>query len=153
MTGFTPLMNCRCFALLTRSWIRNTTKLAGTKDIAKMTQMDTRTSTDVVILKKTVQLRAQSEHTCAHMHAHACARTHTHTHTNVWSIHTHTHTRMSEAYPRKKICSPHIFHSGVKMIIFKQKKNLDNSNAKLLLLRSKRVHSQNKTIKGSLRVA
>lgn len=53
MTGFTPLMNCRCFALLTRSWIRNTTKLAGTKDIAKMTQMDTRTSTDVVILKKT----------------------------------------------------------------------------------------------------
>lgn len=54
MTGFTPLMNCRCFALLTRSWIRNTTKLAGTKDIAKMTQMDTRTSTDVVILKKTV---------------------------------------------------------------------------------------------------
>ena len=80
-------------------------------------------------------------------------------------VYTDTHTRMSEAYthththeclkhtPGKKICSPHIFHSGLKMIIFKQKKNLDNSNAKLLLLRSKRVHSQNETIKGSLRVA
>ena len=39
------------------------------------------------------------------------------------------------------------------MIISKQKKKgLDNSHAKLLLLRSKRVHSQNETIKGSLRV-
>lgn len=52
MTGFTPLMNCRCLALLTLSWIKNTTKLAGTKDMAKMTQMETKTSTDVVILSK-----------------------------------------------------------------------------------------------------
>ena len=47
------------------------------------TRTCTRTRTHTHILKKTVQLRAQSEHTCAHMHAHACARTHTHTHTNV----------------------------------------------------------------------
>lgn len=45
-------MNCKCLALLTRSWIRKTTKLAGTKDMAKITQMETRTSTEVVILDK-----------------------------------------------------------------------------------------------------
>lgn len=39
-----------CLALFTRSWMRNTTKLAGTKDMAKITQMETSTSTDVVIL-------------------------------------------------------------------------------------------------------
>lgn len=32
--------------------MRKTTKLAGTKDIAKITQMDTNTSTDVVILRE-----------------------------------------------------------------------------------------------------
>ena len=31
--------------------MRNTTKLAGTKDMAKITQMDTSTSTEVVILE------------------------------------------------------------------------------------------------------
>ena len=70
-------MHCRCLARVTRSSMRTRMKLAGTKDIAKMTQMDTRTSTDVVILKKTVQLRAQSEHTCAHMYVPI------HTHTEV----------------------------------------------------------------------
>lgn len=45
-------MNCMCLALLTRSWMRKTTKLAGTNDIAKITQIDTSTSTDVVTLKK-----------------------------------------------------------------------------------------------------
>lgn len=44
-------MKCMCLALLTRSWMRKTTKLAGTKDMAKMTQMDTRTSTEVVTLE------------------------------------------------------------------------------------------------------
>lgn len=38
--------------MLTRSSIRKRTKLAGTKDMAKITQMETRTSTDVVILKE-----------------------------------------------------------------------------------------------------
>lgn len=32
--------------------MRKTTKLAGTKDMAKITQMETRTSTEVVILDK-----------------------------------------------------------------------------------------------------
>lgn len=44
-------MKCMCLVLLTRSWIRKTTKLAGTKDMAKITQMDTRTSTEVVTLE------------------------------------------------------------------------------------------------------
>lgn len=43
-------MNCMCLALFTLSWMRKTTKLAGTKDMAKITQMETSTSTDVVIL-------------------------------------------------------------------------------------------------------
>lgn len=43
-------MKCMCLVLLTRSWIRKTTKLAGTKDMAKITQMETRTSTEVVTL-------------------------------------------------------------------------------------------------------
>lgn len=38
--------------MLTLSSIRNSTKLAGTKDIANITQMDTRTSTEVVILER-----------------------------------------------------------------------------------------------------
>ena len=49
---WTPLMNCMCLALDTLSWMRKTTKLAGTKDMAKITQMDTRQSTDVVILRR-----------------------------------------------------------------------------------------------------
>lgn len=44
-------MKCMCLVLLTRSWIRKTTKLAGTKDMAKITQMETRTSTEVVTLE------------------------------------------------------------------------------------------------------
>lgn len=59
-------MNCMCLALLTRSWMRNTTKLAGTKDMAKMTQMDTKTSTEVVTLevertRKTNPARVRSQ--------------------------------------------------------------------------------------------
>ena len=53
--GLTPLTNWRCLALLTRSSIRNSTKLAGTKDMAKITQMDTSTSTEVVILETGVE--------------------------------------------------------------------------------------------------
>ena len=37
MTGFTPVMNCRCFTLLMCSCIRNMTKLAGKKDITTVT--------------------------------------------------------------------------------------------------------------------
>lgn len=48
--GFTPLTNCRCLALFTRSWMRKRTKLAGMKDMAKITQMDTTTSVEVVAL-------------------------------------------------------------------------------------------------------
>lgn len=55
MTGFTPLMNYRCFYLLTHPWIRNTTKLAGTEDIAEMTQMDMITSTNVFFLQRESQ--------------------------------------------------------------------------------------------------
>lgn len=50
MTGFIPLTNWRCLALLTRSSMRKSTKLAGTKDMAKITQMETSTSTEVAIL-------------------------------------------------------------------------------------------------------
>lgn len=50
MRGFIPLTNCRCLALLTRSSMRKSTKLAGTKDMAKITQMETSTSTEVAIL-------------------------------------------------------------------------------------------------------
>ena len=106
MTGFTPLMNCRCLALLTRSWIRNTTKLAGTKDIAKMTQMETRTSTDVVILKKTVQLRTQS---------------------GGWT-HTHKHLKYSSG---NAACSSHIVYLGLKMII--PRHNYSNAGSELHL--------------------
>lgn len=52
MTGFIPLTNCRCLALLTRSSMRKSTKLAGTKDMAKITQMETSTSTEVAILPR-----------------------------------------------------------------------------------------------------
>lgn len=48
--GLTPLTNCRCLALFTLSWMRKRTKLAGMKDMANMTQMDTTTSVDVVAL-------------------------------------------------------------------------------------------------------
>lgn len=49
--GLTPLTNCRCLALLTLSWMRKRTKLAGMKDMAKITQMDTTTSVEVVALQ------------------------------------------------------------------------------------------------------
>ena len=52
ITGFTPVMNCRCFTLLMSFWIRNTTKLAGKKDITAVTQMDTSMSTDVLFLQR-----------------------------------------------------------------------------------------------------
>lgn len=39
--------------------MRNTTKLAGTKDMAKMTQMDTSTSTEVVILEVESKVRME----------------------------------------------------------------------------------------------
>lgn len=50
MAGLTPLTNCRCLALLTLSWIRKRTKLAGMKDMAKITQMDTTTSVELAAL-------------------------------------------------------------------------------------------------------
>ena len=45
-----PPINCRCFALVTRSSMSTRVKLAGTKDMAKTTQMDTSTSTEEAIL-------------------------------------------------------------------------------------------------------
>lgn len=50
--GLTPLTNCRCLACVTLSWIRYSTKLAGTKDMAKITQMATTASTEVVSLRE-----------------------------------------------------------------------------------------------------
>ena len=44
MTGLMPVTNCRCLALVERSYTRNTTKLAGTKDMATMMKMEMRTS-------------------------------------------------------------------------------------------------------------
>ena len=52
MTGFTPVMNCRCFTLLMSFWIRNTTKLAGKKDVTTVTQMDISMSTDELFLQR-----------------------------------------------------------------------------------------------------
>lgn len=43
-------MNCKCLAPVTRSSMRTRVKLAGTKDMAKTTQMDTSTSTEEAIL-------------------------------------------------------------------------------------------------------
>lgn len=51
-SGLTPLTNCRSLAWVTLSWMRYRTKLAGTNDMAKMTQMATTASTEVVSLKK-----------------------------------------------------------------------------------------------------
>ena len=88
-----------------------------------MTQMDTRTSTDVVILKKTDSAAEDS----------------------IRDTYTHKYLKHS---PGKKISSPHIFYSGLKMIIFKlKKKKLDNSNAKLILLRSKGSTAKMKLLK------
>ena len=44
MAGLTPLTNCKCLELEILSSIRIMTKLAGMKDMAKMTQVATRTS-------------------------------------------------------------------------------------------------------------
>lgn len=52
--GLTPLTNCRCLACVTLSWIRYSTKLAGTKDMAKITQIATTASTEVVSLKECI---------------------------------------------------------------------------------------------------
>lgn len=43
-------MHCRCLARVTRSSMRTRMKLAGTKDMAKTTQMETSTSTEEAIL-------------------------------------------------------------------------------------------------------
>lgn len=57
-------MNCMCLAVLTRSWMRKTTKLAGMKDMAKITQMDTSTSTEVVTLETDQQEGDTVDHQC-----------------------------------------------------------------------------------------
>lgn len=58
MIGFNPLTNCKCFDLLTRSWTKYTTKLAGTKASAKMTKIATNKFTTPWRLKQ------QQRHTC-----------------------------------------------------------------------------------------
>lgn len=44
MTGLMPVTNCRCLALVDRSYTRKTTKLAGTNDMATMMKMEISTS-------------------------------------------------------------------------------------------------------------
>jgi len=44
MTGSQPLTNCRCLAFVDFSATRNTTKLAGTKDMATMMKIAITTS-------------------------------------------------------------------------------------------------------------
>ena len=47
--------------MLTRSWMRKRTKLAGIKDMAKITQMDTTTSVEVVALKTNTEERGNKK--------------------------------------------------------------------------------------------
>lgn len=53
--GGRPPINCRCLVRVTRSSMRTRVKLAGTKDMAKTTQMETSTSTEEAILWARVQ--------------------------------------------------------------------------------------------------
>lgn len=52
IVGLMPLTNCKCLLLETRSSIRKRTKLAGTKDMAKITQMATTTFTALFMLQQ-----------------------------------------------------------------------------------------------------